>query len=654
MKISSLAVALLSLVGFCQVALADDQPLQGTVIGTEISVDYNSGSSSTTVNTRDMAFDGDLSTYFASYDRSYTWVGLDLGQKHVITRVGWSPRNDNLGPGRVVLGMFQGANREDFLDAVPIYLIDEKGTIGQMSYADVDCSRGFRYVRYVGPSDARCNIAEVQFYGTPDEGDDSHLYQLTNLPTVVINTVDAEEPYDKEHNITSEVIIISNNGAKVLDATATTRLRGNASMEFPKKPYRIKFDKKQNVLDAPAKAKKWTLINNYGDKTLMRNIIAFESARRAGMEYVPFCTPVDVILNGEYKGDYQLCDQIEVNSKRVNIEEMEPTDVEGDALTGGYLLEVDAYAYQETSWFTSTHNIPVTIKSPDEEDIVAAQTQYITNAFNDLDQRVFSGKYSGEGSYREIFDVNSFLQHFIVGEFSGNTDTYWSTYMYKHRNNDTFYVGPVWDFDLAFDNDTRIYPVNNHSNYIYLYGSHADNMDQFVTRVISRDSATAAELKALWNDIRNNAEFTGESFNNYIDNLAQEMDASLRLNFMRWPILNQYVHQNPKVYSTYADAIADVKDYVTARIAWLDKKIGYTPSSGIADVADAQSSLVAYVADGAVRIAGQTTDADAVSYGVYDLAGRLIGNGSNASPVQLPARGVYLVTAPGLASKLLY
>ena len=147
-------------------AMADDSyKLSGTVIGTAESVDYSTSQKSTTVNTREMAFDGDLNTCFASWERSYTWTGLDLGTSHVITRVGWSPRNDSQGEKRVLLGVFEGANREDFMDALPLYIIKEKGTIGQMSYGTVDCSRGFRYVRYIGPSDARCNIAELEFYG---------------------------------------------------------------------------------------------------------------------------------------------------------------------------------------------------------------------------------------------------------------------------------------------------------------------------------------------------------------------------------------------------------------------------------------------------------------------------------------------------------
>ena len=141
-----------------------DELLGGTVIGTPVSVDYKTNDPTTEVNTCADAFDGDLSTFFASYDRSYTWAGLDLGRPHVITRVGWSPRNDGQGEKRVLLGVFEGANSPDFMDALPLYIITEKGKIGQMSYADVDCSRGFRYVRYVGPSDARCNVAELELW----------------------------------------------------------------------------------------------------------------------------------------------------------------------------------------------------------------------------------------------------------------------------------------------------------------------------------------------------------------------------------------------------------------------------------------------------------------------------------------------------------
>lgn len=559
---------------WCASVHADDK-LTGTVIGTKECVDYDNTSTMTTsVNTCANAFDGSLSTFFASWERSYTWAGLDLGSPHVITKVGWSPRNDSQGEGRVVLGVFEGANRVDFMDALPLYIVDEKGRIGTISYADVSCSRGFRYVRYVGPSDARCNIAELEFYGHPGDGDDSHLYQLTNLPTVSIHTKDGVIPYDKVHEIVSQLIIISNDGTKLLSEPGSVRERGNASRGFPKKPYRIKFDQKQRVLDAPAKAKKWTLINNYGDKTLMRNLLAFELSRRLGMPYTPYGAAVDVLLNGEYKGCYQLCDQIQVHKDRVNITEMTPEDNEGIALTGGYFIEIDAYADQEKSWFRSNNRTPVTIKSPDEDSITTQQKNYIRAYFNKL-----------ESQWETYLDKNTFLRHFLVGEMSGNTDTYWSVFMYKDRDDDMMYTGPVWDFDLAFDNDKRTYPVCNKNDYIYRSGgSCTGNMKSFVDNIVIKNADAKAKILAIW-DVARHEGLTEENLMASVDALETELYQSQRLNFMRWPIMNQYVHQNPKLWKSYEAEVENVRRFMKERLAWMDRRLNYTyVPSGIEEV----------------------------------------------------------------------
>jgi hypothetical protein len=451
------------------------------------------------------------------------------------------------------------------MDALPLYLIDEKGKIGQMSYADVNCSRGFRYVRYVGPADARCNIAELEFYGHPGTGDNTHLYQVTNLPTVSIHTLNNEIPYDKEHQIVSQLTIISDNGTKLLSEPGTTRERGNASRDFPKKPYRIKFDKKQQVLDAPGKAKKWTLINNYGDKTLMRNLLAFELSKRLGMPYTPYGTAVDVLLNGEYKGCYQLCDQVQVHKHRVDITEITSADNDGMALTGGYLVEVDAYASREKSWFNSAKGNPVTIKSPDEDSITTVQKNYVRAFFNKM-----------ESQWDTYLDRNTFLRHFLVGELSGNTDTYWSVFMYKDRDDDMMYTGPVWDFDLAFDNDQRIYPVCAKNDYIYRSGgSCAGKMKTFVDNIVVSNAAAKAQMLQIWDEARQGG-MTEEHLVDWIDTMESELQQSQRLNFMRWNIMNQRVHQNPKTWGSFTAEVQNVRRFMKERLAWMDKKLQYT------------------------------------------------------------------------------
>ena len=593
-----------------------DDLLKGTVIGTVETVNYqNSADRSNTVNTRDMAFDGDLTTFFASYDRSYTWAGLDLGEAHVITRVGWSPRNASVGEDRVLLGVFEGANRADFMDALPLYIIPEKGKIGTMSYADVECSKGFRYVRYIGPTEARCNIAELEFYGHPGAGDNSHLCQLTNLPTVSIHTLNNEIPYDKEHQIESQLMIISNDGTKLLSEPGTTRERGNGSRTFPKRPWRIKFDKKQSVLDAPAKAKKWTLIPNYSDKTLMRNLLAFELSRRFGLPYTPYGTAVDVLMNGEYKGCYQLCDQVEINKNRVNITEMTPNDNQGSALTGGYLIEVDAYANQEVSWFKSGKGNPVTIKSPDEDEITANQKQYITNFFNQMEKQ-----------WATYLDVNSFLRHFLVGELSGNTDTYWSVYMYKERDEDLLHVGPVWDFDLAFENDNRTYPINKKTKYVYQDGgSCAGNMRTFVNNIVINDAAAKSKLLEIWGEARQNG-LNEEKLLAFIDRWAAELEQSQRLNFLRWPVMNQKVQKNPVIWGSYQAEVDNVKNFLKERLVWMDKKLGYT-----------------YHPSGVSTLRLDKTQ----PYQVFSLSGQSCGNS-----VEFLSSGVYIVRQGTMTQKI--
>ena len=476
-----------------------------------------------------------------------------------------------------------------------------------VSYADVQCSRGFRYVRYVGPSNSRCNISELEFYGHEGEGDDSHLYQLTNLPTVTIHTLDGEIPYDKEHEITSQLTIISEDGTNILSEPGSTRERGNFSRSFPKKPYRIKFEKKQNVLDAPAKAKKWTLINNYGDKTLMRNLLAFEVSRIVGMPYTPYGTPVDVLLNGEYKGCYQLCDQVQVHKNRVNITEMDSTDIEGEALTGGYLIEMDAYANDEPEHFTSNNRTPVTIKSPDDDVIVQVQRDYIRNYFNTM-----------EAQPTMYLDYDTFLRHFLVGEFSGNTDTYWSVYMYKERGDDKLYTGPVWDFDLAFENDNRTYPINSKTDYIcFTNGSwcgdfNGRNLKNFVSNIVNSRTGTS-KLKEIWSTARQNG-LTEDHMLAYVDKLADDMQASQTLNFMRWPILNEKVHENPRIYGSYEGEVENVRNYIKGRIAWFDNKMGYSEDSGIATVeVDFDKPFEVYSVSGHLR----GTSLNGLEPGVY-------------------------------------
>ncbi len=569
------SVLFVTLSFFIQLNAQTAVKLSGTVIGSTESFDYDLNSCSSTVNTIINAFDGNLQTIFASCQPSGGWVGLDLGEKHIITKVAFCPRVSQ--SARMRLGVFEGANNPDFGDAIPLTIISDSPVQSVLTSQSVNCSKGFRYVRYIGPSDAKCNLSELEFWGFKGEGDNSQLSQITNIPTVVIHTTNAQDIVDKEVYLKGIVSVISENGSKIYTDSLEVKGRGNASWTFPKKPYRMKLYKKASLLGLPAVEKSWTLINNYGDKTLMRNLLAFDLSKRLEIPYTPAGKPVDVFLNGEYKGNYQLCDQIEVATNRVEVEKMKITDVSLPELSGGYLIEMDAYANQEISWFTSAKNaIPVTIKYPKDDEIVFAQSQYIKTHFDLMENTVYTSDFRNLiTGYRKYFDTKTFLRQFLVGEISGNTDTYWSTYMYKLRNNDKFYFGPVWDFDIAYENDSRTYPINSNPNWIYASkGSAATGVKELVNRLFL-DSQLMSELEEIYADYRNSGIISEDSLLAVVDSYAAEIEQSQTLNFKRWNILNTKVHQNPVVWKTYKAEVDNVKRYISERIIWMDNKLSY-------------------------------------------------------------------------------
>jgi ABC-type multidrug transport system fused ATPase/permease subunit len=198
--------------------------------------------------------------------------------------------------------------------------------------------------------------------------------------------------------------------------------------------------------------------------------------------------------------------------------------------------------------------------------------------FRRLENRLFSDSFTDEEyGYRQLFDIESFLKHFIVGEISGNTDTYWSTYMYKERGDDKIYTGPVWDFDIAFENDHRTHPINSYDDFIYATdvssAAGGDDMKRFVSRIVKEDPVANAQLKEIWNELRSNGTLSEESLIAYIDQTAELLDESQRLNFKRWNILSKKFHMNFQALGTYEAEVGTVRSYINERLKRLDQII---------------------------------------------------------------------------------
>ncbi len=160
-------------------------------------------------------------------------------------------------------------------------------------------------------------------------------YVQPTLPILRIETDGRQPVLDRDNYVDAEMNIDPNGSSfEAYSGTLRIRGRGNSTWGYPKKPYKLKLDDKSELLDMPTE-KDWVLLANWADRSQMRSWAAGEISRATDLDWTPTYRHVEVILNGEYQGVYNLTEQVEVKSNRVDIEEMEPEDIAGTEVTGG-------------------------------------------------------------------------------------------------------------------------------------------------------------------------------------------------------------------------------------------------------------------------------------------------------------------------------
>ena len=306
-----------------------------------------------------------------------------------------------------------------------------------------------------------------------------YVVEITNtgLPVVVINqpggTVNWEQtgtyavekdPSDDTPNGT--VTVYDKDGNVTLaEAEALTRLRGNTSQDYPKKPFAIKLNKKAGLLGMP-KHKRWVLLANWKDKSLIRNHIAFGIAQKFAATFSD-STPwqvhgqfVEVVYNGVHVGNYYLCEQIKIDDSRLNVSDPYEVDPEkpftGDWTDYSYLLESDDY-YDEVAKFTTNHSIPFMFKDDVDADnvILDAAKKMIL----DIEDKIYKGykgtSATGFADAYEKFDLPSMIDQLLIYEMTMNAEFRHPKSLYTyidHTEGSPKYgklcAGPVWDFDF--------------------------------------------------------------------------------------------------------------------------------------------------------------------------------------------------------------
>ena len=544
-KLKTLFLVLLNIILTIS-AVKDEELIKGNPISSDSSSELISN-----------AFDGDFLTEFKSSKKSNGWIGLEFDASYRITKIGWAHKGND--KENYLLGIFEGGNDPTFFDAVPLTMIVEEGKEIDINYISVDVTRAFKYVRYIGPNGKNCTISQLEFYGykleeNEVEEKEEKLYQPTGIPLIVIQTEDAKEPKDKENGIVCQITII-NNGKQETKEKGTIKLRGNSTMRGEKPPYKIKFDTKQKLLDMSAKAKKWNLMANHSDKTLIRTLLAMKISTLFEMPYTPQCRPVDLMVNGEFKGNYNLCDKIEYNKNRMQLGELEE-ETEQEPIDGGYLFEATQYAFREGHYINTTNGIIIGVRYPKKKDITVEQLEYIKKKINEIESDGYNGIVDN-------IDFESFSKYLLVQELCGQSETFWSTYMSKKRNDEKIYFGPVWDFDLAFDNDRRVFSTLNKTNFLFKYDSSAGTMREFGVKLLNNEKLLQS-VKDMWNEMTVE-KVTKEKILKYVDEQVEIINESQKLNFKRYKVLDKKVIASPTARCTYKREVAYLKEYIPKR-----------------------------------------------------------------------------------------
>ena len=221
---------------------------------------------------------------------------------------------------------------------------------------------------------------------------------------------------------------------------AEIRGRGNTSWEESKKPYKMRLFEKESLLGMD-KSKKWVLLANYNNPSLLRNKLLFDLADKMGLAS-PESFWVDLIINGEYAGNYQLCEQIALGTV---------VDVKK-----GCLLELDEY-YDEDMKFRSSKNQPIMFHEPELTDEDTDFMTYVENFVNTFERAIdapdFSTEYEGETvGYDDLFDMDSLAKYWVANEVFYNCDFMRKSAWFYIDNLGTAYMGPVWDNDWSSGN----------------------------------------------------------------------------------------------------------------------------------------------------------------------------------------------------------
>ena len=374
----------------------------------------------------------------------------------------------------------------------------------------------------------------------------------------------------KSYAIDGTIVIEDPDGhfseARTLEGTVSIQGRGNSTWDMPKKPFKIKFPAKNEVLGMPSN-KSWVFLANYSDKSLLRNVVGMTTSSIMEMQWTPEFRIVEVWINDDYQGVYNLFQKKDVGRNKVDI----------DVAAGDMYLEIESSFDEPLYFYTGRCSVPVQFKEPNAP--TDEQYQSVVSLFNDFETALYSSDFRDPvKGYAAYIDVDSFIDNYIIRELAKDIDgnVRKSAFVTVLKSTGKIKFCHVWDFDLSYGN-ANYFPgdmseCNGDPNgpygwYVRDYNSNCVKADGWYNRLF-QDPEFVKKVKIRWAEVYPELKRMPE----YIAKYSAEMGDAVSRNFEKWDILNEWVWPNVKVTGSYAGELEWLEEFYMTRLKWLDSK----------------------------------------------------------------------------------
>lgn len=369
-------------------------------------------------------------------------------------------------------------------------------------------------------------------------------FLLSAIPELTITTTDpsiAEIP-SKDYYLEGTLAVNGRGGYEDYTGKTEVKGRGNSTWGYPKKPYRLKLNKKAEICGL-GKAKNYVLLANHLAPTLMLNSVAFKIGRLLELPFTNHAIPVDVVLNGIYKGSYLLTEQIEVKENRVDLDE-----------NNSVMWELDSYWDDEPKFKSTAFNLPVMVKDPD---LTTEQFEYWKKDFNAFTTQFAKEPLEGN-SYVDMIDIESVAKFLITFNLVHNMEINHPKSVFLHKEGNGKYVmGPIWDFDWAYDYEGT---SNHFGRYnTPLFSSSMNGVGTAFFQRFLQDSRVKAIYKRTWQDFKNNKL---DALLQYVDDYAVMLKPSVERNSELW--------ENTRSFDT---KVKELKTWLRNRADYIDSEV---------------------------------------------------------------------------------